>query len=36
VDELLAGFPPDIRETYEREKAGPQSPNPAGAVSRTG
>ncbi|MFN0104505.1 MAG: sulfatase-like hydrolase/transferase, partial [Bryobacteraceae bacterium] len=34
VDELIGGFPENIRKQYESQKDGPLSPSPAGAVSR--
>jgi len=34
VDALIKGFPEPIQKQYETQKAGPLSPNPAGAVSR--
>ncbi|MBL8238955.1 MAG: sulfatase [Bryobacterales bacterium] len=34
VEELMKGFPENIQRQYESQKAGPLSPNAAGAVSR--
>jgi arylsulfatase len=34
MDELMAGFPAEIRERYDAMKTGPASPSAAGAVAR--
>lgn len=34
AEELLAGFPREVRAAYEEQKSGKRSPNPAGAVAR--